>query len=197
MMKLSLTEILAVEEKLNELKFLDIPLGGLCAGFLYSNAFYSFYDTSFKRLQINTLLNIREYFAINFSGKTHLRPLTKKSVIFNITANVQKNVDFFSTIHSQFNSYQCIVISKKKNPFFVGEGDVYLTNERLRFSQHLRWIKEYFRIEKKLSETLDFIKLKYGFSKSFIEGLRFTIKIETKSILYFNDFYIFSIRRYP
>ena len=186
-MKLSLTSLLEVEHKLNEISFLDVRLGGPCAGFLYPNIFYKEYEPSFSGLIRNSLLNFREKFAPAKNISPYTLPTNAKYLIFNISSSTLKNLEFFTKIYDLFADYSCIIISKEKKPFLIGKNDIYLTNELLTRSQHEFWIFEYKKIQNKIREVLVYLKNKFDLPLSFLEELKFMITLQTKNIVFFFD----------
>jgi hypothetical protein len=185
----TLKEVQLIEEELNTVQFLGIPMGGLSAQFIYSNIYFHPYQSSLRNLITNIILNIREQTRINLISKENIGlPIDSKKIVFNISANLQKNIAFFTGLHAKLNNdYQCIIISKENIPFHIYSSDSYFSYKNLTLSQFIRWKKEYGTIKSSLSKTLSQLKKKFSLTSSFIEELKFNIKRQTKAIIYFDE----------
>ncbi|MCE2787667.1 MAG: CDP-glycerol glycerophosphotransferase family protein [Sphingobacteriales bacterium] len=178
-------ELLLIENRLNEIKFINIPVGGLFAHFLYTSLFFNnFNDSNYNKVKINLLL-LRE--KIVRGDKTDLLPTRNGVYIFNYTGKYDKLLDFFRPLYPHFENSEIVFISKESEQSNELSGSSFIYPKNLSKRAKHEW-KIHFKETEKSFNKLEPKLRELQISLTLIKYFRYCLIKQTQKLFFFLEY---------
>jgi hypothetical protein len=177
------------ENRLNEVHFSGLPLGSMCCSFIFLNLYFQAYEVSagaFVRLRLSRLKS-------RLLWMKTAAPLTvapDPTILFAISTNVKKNVEFFSALSTAFSEYGQAIVSPDKSSFEIpaaARKSSYYTFTGLTPAQQKVWQQEFHTTSRLLDRTLAAIQDELTLPAQVVFDLKYVIEIQTRAAVYATD----------